>query len=128
MPAIEQQGLIANNPNANVNSAYQPFASVGVKGGGNWVTDRPTAFPVYGRTIGGARGDASARKDALTTFKIELPVLKLPTMRAVRDPYGNAELTSADKGLAPFGTWADRVDWNLTQRLTDELFHRMDKK
>ena len=106
VPAIEQQGLIANNPNANVNSAYQPFAKVGVKGGGNWVTDQPTAFPVYGTTIGGKHGDGNARRDALTTFKIELPVSKLPTMRAVRDPYGRAKLTTADKGLAPFDTWA----------------------
>ena len=106
VPAIEQQGLIANNPNANVNSAYQPFSSVGVKGGGNWVTDQPTAFPVYGTTVGGKLGNEAARRDALTTFKIEFPVSKLPTTRAVRDPYGRAKLTTADKGWSPFGTWA----------------------
>lgn len=118
VPAIEQQGLVANNPNANMNSAYQPFASVGVKGGGNWVTDQPSAFPVYGTTVGGKRGNGNARRDALTTFKIELPVSKLPTMRAVRDPYGNAKLTTADKGLAPFGTWAD-TDVNTMAILED---------
>lgn len=105
-PLIEQQGLITNNPNANVNSAYQPFKSVGVKGGGNWVTDQPTAFPVYGTTVGGKRGNEAARRDALTTFKIEFPVSKLPETRAVKDPYGNAKLTTADKGWSPFSTWA----------------------
>ena len=105
VPAIEQQGLVANNPNANVNSAYQPFSSVGVKGGGNWVVDQPTAFPVYGTTVGGKYGNEAARRDALTTFKIEFPVSKLPTTRAVRDPYGDAKLTTADKGWSPFGTW-----------------------
>lgn len=106
VPAIEQQGLVANNPNANVNSAYQPFRSVGVKGGGNWVTDRPTAFPVYGTTVGGKHGNEAARRDALTTFKIEFPVSKLPETRAVKNPYGRAKLTTADKGWSPFGTWA----------------------
>ena len=118
VPAIERQGLVANNPNANINSAYQPFSSVGVKGGGNWVTDQPTAFPVYGTTVGGKYGNEAARRDALTTFKIEFPVSKLPTTRAVRDPYGNAKLTTADKGWSPFDTWAG-VDVNTMAILED---------
>lgn len=107
VPAIEQQGLLANHPNANINSAFQPFRKHGSTGGGVWVTTEPTAFPVYGTTIGGRSGDASARADALSTFKIEVPVPELPKMLAVQDPYGKNILRKGNdpRAIKPFGTW-----------------------
>lgn len=107
VPAIEQQGLLANHPNANINSAFQPFRKHGSTGGGVWVTTEPTAFPVYGTTIGGKRGGAEARADALSTFKIEVPVPELPKMLAVQDPYGKNILRKGNdpRAIEPFGTW-----------------------
>lgn len=107
VPAIEQQGLLANHPNANINSAYQPFRKHGSTGGGVWVTTEPSAFPVYGTTIGGKFDDGSARADALSTFKIEVPVSELPKMLAVQDPYGKNILRKGNdpKAIEPFGTW-----------------------
>lgn len=96
LPAIKREGLRANSQFANVNSANNPFSELGVEGGGNWVTQHPGAFPVYGTTVGGKAGDAAARADALSTLKIEIPVDKLPEIRAVKDPYGaNMHLTKA---------------------------------
>ena len=107
VPAIEQQGLLANHPNANINSAFQPFRKHGSKGGGVWVTTEPSAFPVYGTTIGGKFDDGSARADALSTFKIEVPVPELPKMLAVQDPYGKNILRKGNdpKAIEPFSTW-----------------------
>jgi hypothetical protein len=107
VPAIEQQGLLANHPNANINSAFQPFRKHGSKGGGVWVTTEPSAFPVYGTTIGGRFDDGSARADALSTFKIEVPVPELPKMLAVQDPYGKNILRKGNdpRAIKPFGTW-----------------------
>lgn len=107
VPAIEQQGLLANHPNANINSAFQPFRKHGSKGGGVWVTTEPSAFPVYGTTIGGKFDDGSARADALSTFKIEVPVPELPKMLAVQDPYGKNILRKGNdpRAIEPFGTW-----------------------
>lgn len=107
VPAIEQQGLLANHPNANINSAFQPFIKHGSKGGGVWVTTEPSAFPVYGTTIGGKFGNASARADALSTFKIEVPVSELPKMLAVQDPYGKNILRKGNdpRAIEPFSTW-----------------------
>lgn len=107
VPAIEQQGLLANHPNANINSAFQPFRKHGSTGGGVWVTTEPTAFPVYGTTIGGKYGDASARADALTTFKIDVPKAELPKMLAVQDPYGKNILRKGNdpRAIEPFSTW-----------------------
>lgn len=108
LPAIKREGLRANSQFANINSAYQPFNDLGVEGGGNWVTQHPGAFPVYGTTVGGKAGDAAARADALSTLKIEIPVNKLPEIRAVKDPYGaNMHLTKAsDKQLfTKFPAW-----------------------
>ena len=48
VPAIEQQGLLTNHPNANVNSAAHPFRKHGTDAGGVWVTTKPTAFPAVG--------------------------------------------------------------------------------
>ena len=107
VPAIEKKGLLANHPNANINSAFQPFRKHGSTGGGVWVTTEPTAFPVYGTTIGGRSGDASARADALTTFKIDIPKAELPKMLAVQDPYGKNILRKGNdpKAIKPFSTW-----------------------
>ena len=107
VPAIEQQGLLANHPNANINSAFQPFRKHGSTGGGVWVTTEPTAFPVYGTTIGGKGGGADARADALSTFKIEVPVPELPKMLAVQDPYGKNILRKGNdpRAIEPFNTW-----------------------
>ena len=107
VPAIEQQGLLANHPNANINSAFQPFRKHGSKGGGVWVTTEPSAFPVYGTTIGGKFDDGSARADALSTFKIEVPVPELPKMLAVQDPDGKNILRKGNdpKAIEPFPTW-----------------------
>ena len=120
IPAIEQQGLLTNHPDANVNSAYQPFRKHGHKGGGVWVTTEPLAFPVYGTTIGGKYGNAAARADALSTIKIEVPVSELPTMRAVQDPYGKNILRKGNDPAAvePFDTWAG-VDVPTTVFLDD---------
>lgn len=107
VPAIEKKGLLTNHPNANINSAFQPFRKHGSTGGGVWVTTEPTAFPVYGTTIGGKRGGASARANALSTFKIEVPVPELPKMLAVQDPYGKNILRKGNdpRAIEPFGTW-----------------------
>jgi hypothetical protein len=99
---------LANHPNANINSAFQPFRKHGSKGGGVWVTTEPSAFPVYGTTIGGKFDDGSARADALSTFKIEVPVPELPKMLAVQDPYGKNILRKGNdpRAIEPFDTWA----------------------
>lgn len=107
VPAIEKKGLLANHPNANINSAFQPFRKHGSTGGGVWVTTEPTAFPVYGTIIGGRSGDASARADALTAFKIDVPKAELPKMLAVQDPYGKNILRKGNdpRAVKPFETW-----------------------
>lgn len=107
VPAIEKKGLLANHPNANINSAFQPFRKHGSTGGGVWVTTEPTAFPVYGTTIGGRSGDASARADALSTFKIDIPKAELPKMLAVQDPYGKNILRKGNdpQVIESFSTW-----------------------
>lgn len=107
VPAIEKKGLLANHPNANINSAFQPFRKHGSTGGGVWVTTEPSAFPVYGTTIGGRFDDGSARADALSTFKIEVPVPELPKMLAVQDPYGKNILRKGNdpRAIEPFSTW-----------------------
>lgn len=120
VPAIEKKGLLANHPNANINSAFQPFRKHGSTGGGVWVTTEPTAFPVYGTTIGGKYGDASARADALTTFKIDVPKAELPKMLAVQDPYGKNILRKGNdpRAVKPFGTWYG-IDVPTTAFLND---------
>lgn len=108
VPAIEQQGLLTNHPNANVNSANHPFRKHGTDAGGVWVTTEPTAFPVYGTTIGGKNGNAEARADALSTIKIEVPLPELRNMKAVQDPYGRNILRKGDdpRAIDKFPTWA----------------------
>lgn len=108
VPAIEQQGLLTNHPNANINSANHPFRKHGTDAGGVWVTTEPTAFPVYGTTIGGKGGNAEARADALSTIKIEVPLPELAKMKAVQDPYGKNILRKGNdpRAVEKFGTWA----------------------
>lgn len=120
VPAIEQQGLLTNHPNANINSASHPFRKHGTDAGGVWVTTEPTAFPVYGTTIGGKNGNASARADALSTIKIEVPLPELRKMKAVQDPYGKNILRKGDdpKAVEKFGTWAG-IDVPTTVLLND---------
>lgn len=114
VPNIEKSGLLTNPPGkVNENSADDPFGTLGVQGGGVWVTDRPTAFPVYGSTVGGKRGGSEARRDALTTLKLEVPKDRLAQMDAVFNPYGhNMHLTTADRKtlFQPFNAWTgDKV-------------------
>lgn len=120
VPAIEQQGLLTNHPNANINSANHPFRKHGTDAGGVWVTTEPTAFPVYGTTIGGKNGNASARADALSTIKIDVPLPELPKMKAVQDPYGKNILRKGDdpRAIEDFGTWAG-IDVPTTVLLND---------
>lgn len=120
VPAIEQQGLLTNHPNANINSANHPFRKHGTDAGGVWVTTEPTAFPVYGTTIGGKNGNAAARADALSTIKIELPLPELQKMKAVQDPYGKNILRKGDdpRAVEKFGTWAG-IDVPTTVLLND---------
>lgn len=120
VPAIEQQGLLTNHPNANINSANHPFRKHGTDAGGVWVTTEPTAFPVYGTTIGGKNGNAAARADALSTIKIEVPLPELPKMKAVQDPYGKNILRKGDdpRAVEKFGTWAG-IDVPTTVFLDD---------
>ena len=120
VPAIEQQGLLTNHPNANINSANHPFRKHGTDAGGVWVTTEPTAFPVYGTTIGGKNGDAAARADALSTIKIEVPLPELRKMKAVQDPYGKNILRKGDdpRAVEKFGTWAG-IDVPTTVFLDD---------
>lgn len=120
VPAIEQQGLLTNHPNANINSANHPFRKHGTDAGGVWVTTEPTAFPVYGTTIGGKNGNAAARADALSTIKIEVPLPELRKMKAVQDPYGKNILRKGDdpRAIEKFGTWAD-IDVPTTVLLND---------
>jgi hypothetical protein len=120
VPAIEQQGLLTNHPNANINSANHPFRKHGTDAGGVWVTTEPTAFPVYGTTIGGKNGNASARADALSTIKIEVPLPELAKMRAVQDPYGKDILRKGNdpRAIEKFGTWAG-IDVPTTVLLND---------
>lgn len=109
VPNIEKSGLLTNPPGkVNENSANDPFGTLGVQGGGVWVTDRPTAFPVYGSTVGGKSGGSDARRDALTTLKLEVPKDRLAQMDAVFNPYGrNMHLTTADRKnlFQPFNAW-----------------------
>lgn len=120
VPAIEQQGLLTNHPNANINSAAHPFRKHGTDAGGVWVTTEPTAFPVYGTTIGGKNGDAAARADALSTIKIDVPLPELAKMKAVQDPYGKNILRKGDdpKAVQKFPTWAG-IDVPTTVFLDD---------
>lgn len=120
VPAIEQQGLLTNHPNANINSANHPFRKHGTDAGGVWVTTEPTAFPVYGTTIGGKNGNAAARADALSTIKIEVPLPELAKMKAVQDPYGRNILRKGNdpRAVEPFGTWAG-IDVPTTVFLDD---------
>jgi hypothetical protein len=120
VPAIEQQGLLTNHPNANINSANHPFRKHGTDAGGVWVTTEPTAFPVYGTTIGGKNGNASARADALSTIKIEVPLPELAKMRAVQDPYGKNILRKGNdpRAIEKFGTWTG-IDVPTTVLLND---------
>lgn len=120
VPAIEQQGLLTNHPNANINSANHPFRKHGTDAGGVWVTTEPTAFPVYGTTIGGKNGNAAARADALSTIKIEVPLPELRNMKAVQDPYGKNILRKGDdpRAVEKFGTWAG-IDVPTTVLLND---------
>lgn len=120
VPAIEQQGLLTNHPNANINSANHPFRKHGTDAGGVWVTTEPTAFPVYGTTIGGKNGNAAARADALSTIKIEVPLPELRKMKAVQDPYGKNILRKGDdpRAVEKFGTWAG-IDVPTTVLLND---------
>ena len=120
VPAIEQQGLLTNHPNANINSANHPFRKHGTDAGGVWVTTEPTAFPVYGTTIGGKHGNASARADALSTIKIEVPLPELAKMRAVEDPYGRNILHRGDDpdAIDLSTTWAG-IDVPTTVLLDD---------
>jgi len=108
LPAIMTEGLRINSKNANVNSAKDPFAALGVKGGGNWVAQRPDAFQVYGTLIGGKGGNEQARREALSTLKLEIPRDRLKQMIAVKDPYGaTMRLTDAsDPDLfTPVRSW-----------------------
>lgn len=120
VPAIEQQGLLTNHPNANINSANHPFRKHGTDAGGVWVTTEPTAFPVYGTTIGGKHGNASARADALSTIKIEVPLPELAKMKAVQDPYGKNILRKGNdpRAVEKFSTWAG-IDVPTTVLLND---------
>lgn len=120
VPTIEQQGLLTNHPNANINSANHPFRKHGTDAGGVWVTTEPTAFPVYGTTIGGKNGNASARADALSTIKIEVPLPELRKMKAVQDPYGRNILRKGDdpRAVEKSGTWAG-IDVPTTVLLDD---------
>lgn len=120
VPAIEQQGLLTNHPNANINSANHPFRKHGTDAGGVWVTTEPTAFPVYGTTVGGKNGNAEARADALSTIKIEVPLPELRKMRAVQDPYGDNILRKGDdpRAIRRSGTWAG-IDVPATVLLND---------
>lgn len=120
VPAIEQQGLLTNHPNANINSASHPFRKHGTDAGGVWVTTEPTAFPVYGTTIGGKNGNAEARADALSTIKIEVPLPELAKMKAVQDPYGKNILRKGNdpRAVERFGTWAG-IDVPTTVLLDD---------
>lgn len=120
VPAIEQQGLLTNHPNANINSANHPFRKHGTDAGGVWVTTEPTAFPVYGTTIGGKDGNAAARADALSTIKIEIPLPELRKMKAVQDPYGKNILRKGDdpRAVEKFNTWAG-IDVPTTVLLND---------
>lgn len=120
VPAIEQQGLLTNHPNANVNSAAHPFRKHGTDTGGVWVTTEPTAFPVYGTTIGGKHGNSAARADALSTIKIEVPLPELAKMKAVQDPYGKNILRKGDdpRAVQKFPTWAG-IDVPTTVLLND---------
>ena len=120
VPAIEQQGLLTNHPNANVNSAAHPFRKHGTDAGGVWVTTKPTAFPVYGTTIGGKNGNSAARADALSTIKIEVPLPELAKMKAVQDPYGRNILRKGNdpRAVQKFPTWAG-IDVPTTVLLND---------
>lgn len=120
VPAIEQQGLLTNHPNANANSAAHPFRKHGTDAGGVWVTTEPTAFPVYGTTVGGKNGNAAARADALSTIKIEVPLPELSKMRAVQEPYGKNILRRGDdpRAIQKFNTWAG-IDIPTTVFLDD---------
>lgn len=120
VPAIEQQGLLTNHPNANVNSAAHPFRKHGTDAGGVWVTTKPTVFPVYGTTIGGRHGNSAARADALSTIKIEVPLPELRKMKAVQDPYGKNVLRKGDdpRAVQKFPTWAG-IDVPTTVLLND---------
>lgn len=120
VPAIEQQGLLTNHPNANINSANHPFRKHGTDAGGVWVTTEPTAFPVYGTTVGGKNGNAAARADALSTIKIEVPLPELRKMKAVQDPYGKNILRKGDdpRAVEKFPTWAG-IDVPTTVLLND---------
>ena len=120
VPAIEQRGLLTNSPNANINSANHPFRKHGTDAGGVWVTTEPTAFPVYGTTIGGKHGNSAARADALSTIKIEVPLPELRKMKAVQDPYGKNILRKGDdpRAIEKFGTWAG-IDVPTTVFLND---------
>lgn len=120
VPAIEQQGLLTNHPNANINSAAHPFRKHGTDAGGVWVTTEPTAFPVYGTTIGGKNGNAAARADALSTIKIEVPLPELSKMKAVQDPYGKNILRKGNdpRAVQKFPTWAG-IDVPTTVLLND---------
>lgn len=120
VPAIEQQGLLTDHPNANVNSAAHPFRKHGTDAGGVWVTTKPTAFPVYGTTVGGKRGNEAARADALSTIKIEVPLPELAKMKAVQDPYGSNILRKGDdpRAIDKSLTWAG-IDVPTTVLLND---------
>jgi len=120
IPAIEQQGLLTNHPNANVNSAAHPFRKHGTDAGGVWVTTEPTAFPVYGTTIGGKNGNAAARAAALSTIKIEVPLPELAKMKAVQDPYGRNILRKGNdpRAVQKFPTWVG-IDVPTTVFLND---------
>lgn len=120
VPAIERQGLLTNHPNANVNSANHPFRKHGTDAGGVWVTTEPTAFPVYGTTIGGKNGNSAARADALSTIKIEVPLPELAEMKAVQDPYGKNVLRKGNdpRAVEKFSTWAG-IDVPTTVFLDD---------
>ena len=111
---------MTNHPNANINSANHPFRKHGTDAGGVWVTTEPTAFPVYGTTIGGKNGGAAARADALSTIKIEVPLPELPKMKAVQDPYGKNILRKGNdpRAIEEFDTWAD-IDVPTTVFLDD---------
>ena len=111
---------MTNHPNANINSANHPFRKHGTDAGGVWVTTEPTAFPVYGTTVGGKNGNAAARADALSTIKIEVPLPELRKMRAVQDPYGRNILRKGNdpRAVQKFPTWAG-IDVPTTVLLND---------